>query len=40
MFVEATPNGQLAKAYRKALKEAGLKIRVVEREGKSLKKLL
>ena len=39
MFVKATPNGQLAKAYRKALKEAGLKIRVVERAGKSLKKL-
>ena len=40
MFMEATPNGQLAKAYRKALKEAGLKMRVVERAGKSLKKLL
>ena len=40
MFVEATPNGQLTKAYRKALKEAGLKIHVVERVGKSLKKML
>ena len=40
MFVEATPNGQLTKAYRKALKEAGLKIHVVERVGKPLKKML
>ena len=40
MFVEATPNGQLAKAYRKALKKASLKIRVVERAGKSMKKML
>ena len=40
MFVEATPNGQLAKAYRKALKEASLKVRAVERAGKSMKKML
>ena len=40
MFVEATPNEQLAKAYRKALREASLKIRVVERAGKSMKKML
>ena len=40
MFVEATPNGQLAKTYRKALKEARLKIRVVERVGKSMKKMI
>ena len=40
MFVEATPNGHLAKAYRKALKEAHLKIRVVQRAGKSLKKMI
>ena len=30
MSVQATPNGKLAKAYRKAQKEAGLKLRVVE----------
>ena len=40
MFVEATPNGHLAKAYRKALKEAHLKIRVVQQAGKSLKKMI
>ena len=40
MFVEAPPNGQLAKVYRKALKEASLEIRVVERAGKSMKKML
>ena len=40
VFVEATPNGQLAKAYRKALKEASLKIPVVERAGASMKKML
>ena len=40
MFVEATPNGQLAKIYRKALKEVGMKICVVEIAGISLKKIL
>ena len=38
--MEATPNGRLGKAYRKGPKEAGFKIRVVERAGKSLKKIL
>ncbi len=40
MFVEATPNEELAKTCRRALKEAELKIRVVERAGKSLKRTL
>ena len=40
MFIEATPNEQLAKTCRRALKEAGLKIRVVERAGKSIKRIL
>ena len=34
-FVKATPNEGLAKACRKAHKESELKIRVVERAGKS-----
>ena len=40
MFVEATPGGLLAKTYREALKEAGLKIRVAKRAGRSLRKIL
>ena len=40
MFVEATPNEELAKACKIALKESELKIRVVERAGKSLKRTL
>ena len=40
MFIEATPNEQLAKTCRRALKEAGLRNRVVERAGKSLKRTL
>ena len=40
MFVEATPNEQLAKTCRRALKEAKLKSRVVERAGKSIKRTL
>ena len=38
--MEETPNGELAKAYRRALKEASIKIRVVERAGESMKKVL
>ena len=40
MFVEAMPNEELAKTCRKALKDAELKVRVVERAGKSLKRTL
>ena len=40
MFVEAKRSGQLAYKYREALKEAGLKVRVVERAETSLKKML
>ena len=40
MRVEARPNEQLARTRRKALKEAKLKIRVIAREGKSLKIIL
>ena len=40
MFIEVAPSGQLVKTYRKVIKEAGLKIRVVERARRSLKKLL
>ena len=34
--MEATPSGKFAKTYKKALKEASLKIYVVERAGRSL----
>ena len=40
MYVEATPNGKLARAYRTALKEGCLKIRVVGQTGTSLKKMI
>ena len=40
MLVEATPGGEVAKKYKEKLKEAGLKIRVVERAGRSLRKML
>eukprot|EP00794_Sanderia_malayensis_P004280 gene4280-4848_t len=36
LFVDATPHGQLAKEYRQALKESEIKIKVVEKAGKSL----
>ena len=40
MFVEAAPSGQLPEMYRKALKEACLKVRIVGRAGRSLRKIL
>ena len=40
MIVEVTPNEKLAKICRKALQEAELKIRIVERVGRSLKRIL
>ena len=40
MFVDATPNGELAAECKKALKSSELKIRVVERSGKSLRNVL
>ena len=39
-FVEATPNRQLAKEYRKALNELCLKICIIQWAGKSLKKMI
>eukprot|EP00794_Sanderia_malayensis_P013086 gene13086-14428_t len=40
LFVDATPHGQLAKECRQALKESEIKIKVVEKAGKSLKRCL
>ena len=40
MFVDATPGGALAKQFRDTLTSCGLKIRVVERTGDSIKSLL
>ena len=40
MFVDATPNGELAEECKKALKSSELKIRVVERSGQSLRNVL
>lgn len=40
MFVDVTPNGELAAECKKALKDSQLKIRVVERSGKSLRNIL
>ena len=40
MFVDATPNGELAAECKKALKDSELGIRVVERSGKSIRKVL
>ena len=40
MFVDATPNGELAAECKKALKSSELKIRVVERSGQSLRNVL
>ena len=37
-FVEATPNGALAEACQKEFKDAGLKVKVVERSGSALKR--
>lgn len=40
MFIDATPNGELATECKKALKTAELKIHVIERQRKSLWKVL
>ena len=40
MFIDATPNGELAAECKKALKSSELKIRVVERSGQSLRSIL
>ena len=40
LFVDSTPNSELAKQCQKALREAELKIRVVERAGQSIKQAL
>ena len=40
LFVDSTPNSELAKQCHKALREAELKIRVVERAGQSIKQAL
>ena len=40
VFVDATPHGQLAKECRQALKESQIKIKVIEKAGKSLKRCL
>ena len=37
-FVEATPNGELAEACQKEFKDAGLKVKVVERSGSAIKR--
>ena len=40
LFVDSTPNSELAKQCQQALREEELKIRVVERAGQSLKQAL
>ena len=40
MFVEATPGGTLAKMTQKTIKQAGLKIKVVEKAGERVKGIL
>ena len=40
MFIDATPDSELAESCRKILKQADLKIRVVERSGVSLKHVM
>ena len=40
LFMDATPRSELAKECRNIMKEAELKIRVVERSGKPLKRYL
>ena len=39
-FVRATPEGKLAEECRKEFKKAGLKVKVVEKTGKSVKREL
>ena len=40
MFVDSTPGSKLAKEFRQILDSCGLKIRVVERTGESIKNLI
>ena len=40
IFIPATPGSYLCKKYQKAVKASGLKIRIVERAGRSVKSLL
>ena len=40
MFVDATPNGELAAECKKTLTSSELKVRVVERSGQSLRSVL
>ena len=39
-FVDATPESELAKECRKEFKKSGLKVKVVERSGRSIKRTL
>jgi len=40
LFVEATPDGELAESCRREFKHAGLKVKVIERSGLTIKKSL
>ena len=40
LFAEATPGSELTRRFRKAIKKAGLKIKVVEKVGTTIKRLL
>ena len=40
MFVPATPNAELRRMYQKEISESGIRIRVVEKVGTTLKKIL
>ena len=40
IFVPSTPHSQLAKRYHETVKETGLKIKVVERSGRTVKSIL
>ena len=39
-FVEATPDGKLAEDCQRTFKEAGLNVKVVEKSGSAMKRLI